>query len=73
VERDVDTGPELVPTEAVARMLSMTPEAVRAAAREGRIPRPIRIGHRTVRFDKGQVTAWIAVRLADAKKGGGAA
>ncbi len=71
---DNTQAPDLMTADEAAAMLKMKRPALLAAARAGRVPAPARLGGpKTLRWDRSQVTAWIAVRLAEAKNGGGAA
>ena len=52
------SSPLLTYTEAAA-LLAMTRGALRAAVARGAIPH-VRLGNRTVRFDRDELVAWLA-------------
>ena len=45
--------------DTVARMLGVSPKTVRRLARDGRLPRPLRVG-RQFRWPKPRLDSWLA-------------
>jgi excisionase family DNA binding protein len=58
----IPESPALVTFSArsVARMLGVTPRTVRRLARDGRFPRPLRVG-RQFRWPQDRIEAWLAI------------
>lgn len=57
----ISESPALVTFSArtVASMLGVTPKTVRRLSRDGRIPRPLRVG-RQLRWPQDRIKAWLA-------------
>lgn len=55
-----DAPDELIDIEAVARMLAVSARTVRRLSDAGRMPLPLHLGNRLVRWRQGEIKSWIA-------------
>src|SRR4051812_39237453 len=63
-----DSAPRYVRPSAIASVLCVSTRTVLTMGRDGRLPRPLRLGHRTYLFDKARVNAALARLAAESEQ-----